>query len=51
LINKNNKERIVKMKYIIGKNFEKRINAKAFEMAEAGAFMFSKQIQLNVIKN
>lgn len=39
------------MKYIIGKKFEKRINAKAFEMAEAGAFMFSKQIQLNVIKN
>ena len=38
------------MKYIIGKIFEKRINAKAFEMAEAGAFMFQKQIQLNEIE-
>jgi hypothetical protein len=38
------------MKNMIGKIFEKRINAKAFEMAEAGAFMFQKQIQLNEIK-
>jgi hypothetical protein len=39
------------MKNIIGKIFEKHFDAKAFEMADAGAFMFSKQIQLNVIKN
>ena len=38
------------MKYIIGKIFEKRFYAKAFEMAEAEAFMFQKQIQLNEIE-
>jgi hypothetical protein len=27
---------------MIGKKFEKHFDAKAFEMAEAGAFMFSK---------
>ena len=30
------------MKYMIGKIFEKHFYAKAFEMAEAGAFMFQK---------
>ena len=38
------------MKNVIGKIFEKHFDAKAFGMADAGAFMFQKQIQLNEIE-
>jgi hypothetical protein len=46
-INKYNKERIVKMKNMIGKIFEERAFAKAFKEAEAAVFMIQKEIQLN----
>lgn len=37
------------MKNMIGKIFEKRAFAKAFEKAEAGMFIMQKKIQLNIV--